>query len=73
MLTDIAYYQIGGRPLVVYIGLLAIVLFLITLVIGRFRPVLFGRRLGTPVHKTFAGISVGIALIHVILAISAYF
>jgi hypothetical protein len=72
MLRSFAYYSIGGRPLVLYIGLFTMLLFLTTAFIGRFRPVIFGKRLGTPVHKTFAVVALTVALIHGLLVLTAY-
>ncbi len=66
MLTEIAYYQILGKPVIMYLGILTLISFLITAGLGH-----FGKY--NKLHVTFAAISIILALIHGTLGISAYF
>jgi hypothetical protein len=72
--TGFAYTLIWGRPLVLYIGILAIVLFLVTAALGKYgRRLRFrGKRLGVRPHRTMAVVALLVAIIHGVLALSPY-
>ena len=71
MLAKIAYFLIFGKPLVFYLGILALLLLLTTAAIGFFNM----RGVHTvPLkwHFRMAGATIVLALLHGILAMSAY-
>lgn len=71
-MREIALFSIWDRPLIFYLGILAIVLVLLTAYIGRFRPRIGRKRLGVKQHRVFAYVALGVALVHGILAVSVY-
>ena len=71
MLTEISYYQINGRPLIFYLGLLTITSLLITASLG-FIHFKGYARFPFIWHPVMAGISIILALIHGVLGFLAY-
>lgn len=72
MLGQIAFYSIMGKPVMFYMGIIALILFIITGMI----PLLRQRAiLNIPMewHFRLAKIAIVIALLHGIFALSAYF
>ncbi len=71
MLEYITYYQILGKPLIMYLGIFTLSSFLITALIG------YTTLRGKPIvpfkwHPRMAAISITLALIHGTLGILAY-
>ncbi len=71
-MRDIAYYMIWNRPLVLYVGVVAVVLMVLTLVLGKFRIRVGSRVLGVPVHRAFAIATSVVVLVHLVMALSVY-
>ena len=72
VLNEIAYFQIFGKPLIMYLGITTLLLFLLTAVIGVL--ILRGKtRIPFKWHKRLAIIAIIFALIHGSLGILAYF
>lgn len=72
MLEEITYYPILNIPLIVYLGIFTIFLFLITAIIAVLRRK--GKiKISIDWHYRFAYISIILGLIHGILAVLAYF
>jgi hypothetical protein len=72
MLTDISYFIIFGRPLIMYLGIVTLLMFLITASIA----ILNMKGIDTiPFvwHPRFAVVSLLLALVHGMLGILAYF
>lgn len=72
MLTNISYYLIFGRPLIMYLGILTLSSFLFTAYIG-FMNLRGKTKIPLRWHFRMAGISLTLAIIHGILGIAAYF
>lgn len=72
MLTNISYYLIFGRPLIMYLGILTLSSFLITAYIG-FMNLRGKTRIPLRWHFRMAGVSLVLAIIHGILGMVAYF
>jgi len=70
MFTDISYYLIFGKPLIMYLGIIVLLSFLITASI----PILRKRGIAIPYeyHPLMAKISIALAIVHAILGITAY-
>lgn len=72
MLTNITYYQIFGKPLIMYLGITTLLSFLFTATIA-----LLNRRgihkIPLVWHFRMAKISIALAIIHGLLGILAYF
>jgi len=70
MLSEIASFQIFGKPLIMWGGLLTIVLLIITALI----PILRRKYMQIPyeLHVWMARVTIVIALFHGILALSMY-
>jgi hypothetical protein len=68
MLSQIAYFPIYGKPLILYIGITTLILFIITASIGLM--VFRGVRIPFKFHPTMAGISLTVGIIHGILGLS---
>jgi hypothetical protein len=72
MFTEITYYIILGKPLIMYLGILTFLCFLTTASIG-FLTITGIRRIPFKWHKRMAVISLTLALFHGALGILAYF
>ncbi|NPV50900.1 MAG: hypothetical protein HPY60_06870 [Candidatus Methanofastidiosum sp.] len=70
MLNEISYYPILGYPLILYLGIIAIIFFLIALSISTILKDKIKSHYKT--HRKIAIISVIIALIHGLMGILAY-
>jgi hypothetical protein len=75
MLINITYYLIFGKPLIMYLGILTLLLFLSTATIGF---LVFHGKVKPPMitlktHLLLAAASLALALVHGILGILAYF
>ncbi|MBI4709028.1 MAG: hypothetical protein HY764_02400 [Candidatus Portnoybacteria bacterium] len=72
MLAEIAYWEILGKPLIMYLGLLTLASFLFTASIA-----IMNKRGITKIpfkwHPRMAKTSIGLAIIHGLLAMSIYF
>jgi hypothetical protein len=68
MLSEIAYFPIFGKPLILYMGVITLLSFLITASIGLM--IFRGRSIPFKWHPTMASISITIGIIHGILGIS---
>lgn len=68
MLSSITYFPIFGKPLVLYLGIITISLFIITALIGLM--IFRGVRITFKFHPLMAAIALTFATIHGILAIS---
>jgi len=72
MFTEISYFLIFGKPLIMYLGVVTVLLFLTTSMIA----ILNMKGIATiPFvwHPRLAVLSLGLALIHGMLGIMAYF
>jgi hypothetical protein len=72
MLESVTYFMVLGKPLIMYIGIITIALFLFTASI----PVLNRRginKIPMKWHMKMAGVSILFAVIHGILGLLAYF
>ncbi|MDD5652353.1 MAG: hypothetical protein PHX98_03075 [Candidatus Moranbacteria bacterium] len=72
MLAKIAYFLILGKPLVFYLGIFTLASLLSTAAIG-FLNMKGIHKIPLKWHFRMAGITVASALLHGVLAISAYF
>jgi len=72
MLENITYYSISGKPLIMYVGILALCSFLVTAMIA-----VINRKKNSQIlfrlHPWMAVFSIILALIHGILGILIYF
>jgi hypothetical protein len=71
-LAQLAYHQILGKPLIIYMGILTILLFFATAAV----PILKRKgftKIPYNLHPFLAKIALASAVIHAILAISVYF
>jgi hypothetical protein len=68
MLSEIAYFSILGKPLILYMGITTLFLFIITASIGLM--IFKGKKIPFKFHPTMAGISITVGLIHGILGLS---
>lgn len=72
VLNSITYFQILGKPLIMYLGIIAVLLLLFTASI----PVLNKKawaKFNFKLHPIMARITIGFALVHGLLAVLAYF
>jgi len=72
MFQEVSYYLIFGKPLILYLGIITVCMFLVTASI----PVLSRRgvvKIPFIWHARMAVLSICIALIHGMLGIGAYF
>ncbi|NMC59816.1 MAG: hypothetical protein GYA51_10615 [Candidatus Methanofastidiosa archaeon] len=70
MLNEISYYPIFGYPLIVYLGAMALILFLVAASISTFLKGNIKNHF--KIHRTLAMISIVFALIHGVMALLAY-
>ena len=71
VLNQITYFQILGKPLIMYLGILAVLLLLFTALI----PVLNKKGVAKfpfNLHPIMARVTIGFALLHGLLAVLAY-
>jgi hypothetical protein len=72
MFNDITFYPIFGKPFIIYFGLIVLISFITTALIGiSIREGLSHIRFKW--HPTMAGISITLAIIHGTLGILAFF
>ena len=72
MLQNITYFLIFGKPLIMYAGIITLLSFLITAVIGALVMKGIGK-IPFKFHKIMAGISISLAIIHGIFGILIFF
>ena len=73
-LQNAAYFDIFGRPLIFYLGILTYVLLLATVFIQVFRlRIRRMRKIPRGLHHALAFITLGLATIHGLLSLSIYF
>ena len=70
MLNEISYYPIFGYPFIIYLGIMAIILFLIAVSISTIFKGKIKSHFKT--HRAIAIVSIVIALIHGLMALLAY-
>lgn len=70
MLSSIAYFPVFGKPLILYIGITTLSLFIITALIGLM--IFRGIRIPFRVHPQMAAIALTFGIIHGTLALSIY-
>lgn len=68
-MQSIATFQIFGKPLILYVGMLTAILLLMTMLFG----VLASKGKNTKLHLAMAKLTVLMAAIHAILGILMYF
>jgi hypothetical protein len=71
MFREISYFLIFGKPLILYLGILTLTLFLATAIIGIL--ILKGKEIPFVWHIRIAGCAIASALFHGSLALLAYF
>jgi hypothetical protein len=71
MLENITYFQILGKPLIMYIGIITLVLFISVALI----PILNkrGKKIPFKWHHRLAAVAIILALIHGLLGAAVYF
>ena len=67
---QIAYYNILGVPLLIYLGITTLTLLILTLIFGY---LVLKRKIKFNVHKIFGALTIVFALIHGFLAFGARF
>jgi hypothetical protein len=72
MLENIAYYEIFGKPLIMYIGILTVLSFLFTASIA-IMNVKGIEKIPFKWHPRMAIFSISLAIIHGILGVASYF
>jgi len=72
MFKEISYYLIFGKPLILYLGIITLVLLLSTAIVGY---LFYKRKINLPfkLHIVLAVCTIVVALVHGFLGISAYF
>jgi len=70
MLSSLAYYPIMGKPLILYLGIITLLSFIITAIIGLM--IYKGRKIPFKIHPTMAGLSLILGITHGTLALSIY-
>jgi len=70
MFNQISYYPIFGYPFIIYLGILAIILFLIAVSISTIFKAKIKSHFKT--HRTIAIVSIVIALVHGLMGLLAY-
>ncbi len=72
MLESISYYMIFGKPVIMYTGILALILFLFTALVGilNYKGI---KTIPFKWHPKLAATAIIIALIHSLLGILVYF
>ena len=72
MIRDIAYAQVAGLPVAGWFGVAAMALFLIAATIMGLDKYTKIRVISRKWHPRFAVVALAVALIHMVLALSAY-
>jgi thiosulfate reductase cytochrome b subunit len=72
MITNIAYFLILGKPLIMYLGILTLLCFLSTAYLG-YRLIKGNFRFPIKYHLLLAKIAITLAIIHMILGLAPYF
>ncbi len=72
MFRDVSYYLIFGKPLIMYVGMLVLLSFSFTALIG-FLNYNGNHKIPFRFHPIMAAVSITLALIHGILGILLYF
>jgi hypothetical protein len=72
MLRNVSYYLIFGKPLIMYVGILTLLSFLFTALIG-FLNFKGNRTIPFRWHSRMAVLSITLAFIHGVLGILLYF
>jgi hypothetical protein len=72
-LRNIAIFPVFGTPLIVYLGILTLLSFLLTALIGFMNFKGFVRKIPFRWHPKMAVVSIVLALFHGLLAFSIYF
>lgn len=72
MLSDVSYYLIFGKPLIMYLGILTLSSFLFTAYIG-FMKLRGKTKIPLRWHFFMARVSLALAIIHGFLGLAAYF
>ena len=70
MLSSIAYFPVFGKPLILYIGITTLSLFIITASLGLM--IFRGVKIPFKVHPAMAAIALTFGIIHGTLALSIY-
>ena len=70
MLSSIAYSPIFGKPLILYLGIITLSLFIITALMGLM--IFRGVRIPFKFHPTMAAIALTFGIIHGTMALSIY-
>jgi len=70
VLENIAYYDILGKPLMLYLGITTFTLLVITAVLGF---LVIKGKVKFAYHKIFAAVTISIATVHGMLGLLAYF
>ena len=70
MLSSIAYFPVFGKPLILYLGITTISLFIITTLLGLM--IFRGVKIPFKIHPTMAAIALAFGTIHGTLALSIY-
>lgn len=68
MISELAYFPILGKPLVLYMGISTLILFICTASIGFM--IFRGVKIPFKYHPTMAGISIAVGIVHGILGVS---
>jgi hypothetical protein len=72
MFQEISYYMIFGKPLIMYMGLLTLALFIIAAAVGYL--VFTGKtNMIVRTHKRLATIAIAVALIHGFFGVALFF
>lgn len=71
MISQLAYYSILGKPLILYFGILTLLSFLFTAFIGLINYKGY-KTIPFKWHPIMAGISITLAIVHAILGLASY-
>jgi DMSO/TMAO reductase YedYZ heme-binding membrane subunit len=71
MFQEISYYLIFGKPLIMYLGITTLTLFLVTASVGIL--IMKGKEIPFSWHRTLAVCAIALAIVHGLLGITAYF
>jgi hypothetical protein len=71
MISQIAYYSVGGLPVVAYLGMVTLAMLISTAAVGFLN---FGGNTRIPFrwHPRLAAITIALAFIHALFAVSIY-
>jgi hypothetical protein len=71
MFKEITYYLIFGKPLIMYLGITTLTLFLSAAVVGGL--ILKGKNISIKWHTGIVKIAIAFALVHAFLGVTQYF